>query len=196
MYNLICKLRNIIGFFLAVLNCFAFVHICGVHKSKTINYDYEIHNHNNIPTIPLNPPLKRGTYSKALPCSPTATENILTRHREELHPMTALIPNLALCNSVAIYLCLYTLLIPPLLHRAPQRSITASQRSKTAEDPHVGAWELPTLPTPVRAPPRGDVFISVVSKTYLTRHREELHLTTSLIPNLALCNSVAIYLCL
>ena len=47
----------------------------------------------------------------------------------------------------------------------------------------------------MRAPPRGDVFISVVSKTYLIRHREELHPMTALIPNLALCNSVAIYLC-
>ena len=34
-----------------------------------------------------------------------------------------------------------------------------------------------------------------ISKTYLTRHREELHLPTLLIRNHALCNSVAIYLC-
>ena len=33
---------------------------------------------NNIPTIPLNPPLKRGTYGKAVPCSPAATEAIIT----------------------------------------------------------------------------------------------------------------------
>ena len=28
---------------------------------------------NKIFTIPLNPPLKRGTYGKATPCSPMAT---------------------------------------------------------------------------------------------------------------------------
>ena len=44
---------------------------------------------------------------------------------------------------------------------ALQRSITALQRSKTAEDPHVGAWKLYTLPTPIRAPPRGDEFIYI-----------------------------------
>ena len=32
-------------------------------------------------------------------------QNILIRHREELHLRTLLIPNHAPCNSVAIYLC-------------------------------------------------------------------------------------------
>ena len=40
----------------------------------------------------------------------------------------------------------------------------------------------------------GLYFVCVESKI-LTRHREELHLTTSLIRNHAPCNSVAIYLC-
>ena len=39
-------------------------------------------------------------------------QNILTRHREELHLTASLIRNHAPCNSVAIYLCLYTSLIP------------------------------------------------------------------------------------
>ena len=37
--------------------------------------------------------------------------------------------------------------------------------------------------------------IVCISKTYLTRHREELHLPTLLIRNHTLCNSVAIYHC-
>ena len=35
MYNLICKLRNIIGFFLAVLNCFAFAKLRPVVTIET-----------------------------------------------------------------------------------------------------------------------------------------------------------------
>ena len=35
-------------------------------------------------TIPLNPPLKRGTYGKAEPCSPTATEAIIVCYKSEI----------------------------------------------------------------------------------------------------------------
>ena len=55
-------------------------------------------------------------------------QNILNRHREELHLMATLIRNHALCNSVAIYLCLYTSLIPTL---AISRTTTEYNRSAT-----------------------------------------------------------------
>ena len=53
-------------------------------------------------------------------------QNILTRHREELHLTASLIRNHAPCNSVAIYICLYTLLIP-------LRSIVTVETIVTAE---------------------------------------------------------------
>ena len=56
---------------------------------------------------------------------------IYPRHREELHPTATLIRNYALCNSVAIYLCLGSTLI---------RTIALRNEVYSAVDAHVGAW--------------------------------------------------------
>ena len=144
--------------------------------------------YNNIFTIPPNLPLIREACGKAKPCSPAATV-------KRINSSSRRIASAGLADTHTLYI-------------APRNGIKTIESIETAEMVAInnrprrrigrnGRNGLNKRSSPSCVPLLGVtcLFIPLRKQNILTRHREELHPITSLIPNHASCNSVAIYLC-